>query len=71
VDIADLAASMGIKPTRVTTTLDRLVSWGLVTQLGGTIGLSGYGPVVPPPRLARLPAKVVAAHVGILLSEQP
>jgi hypothetical protein len=61
-DVADLAARMGVRPARVTATLDRLVRWGFVTVLADAIGVSGYAPLVPPARLARLPASVVAAH---------
>jgi hypothetical protein len=67
VDIEELAAIMGIRPARVLSTIDRLVSWGLVTRsAGGALGVSGYAPLVPSSRLARLPPTVLRAHQRLL-----
>jgi hypothetical protein len=65
VDIADLAVTMGIGERRLRATVDRLVTWGLATRVGGhafSVGVSGFAPVVMSPRRERLPPSVAAAH---------
>jgi hypothetical protein len=59
---AQLAASLGVNSRRLTTALDRLVAWHLVTRVPGGIAVTGLAPLLTDAQLARLPTVTAAAH---------
>jgi len=66
VDLADMAAGMGVGERRVISALGRLIAYKLVERSGRGIAVSGYCPMLTPIQLNGSPASTAAAHLRLV-----